>query len=169
MSCRCVNLNKEIKCVFLLLQPSKLGPSHHVNALYGQYNKNLWSLLTAHYYLIIHNEVIYWPTNRREAEETILVCYFNYSYIEKLTSPKDRNFALNQGKIYQRMVKNFFEKHYERCLSVCLLVRSPCTHSLFIIGWWYSNPRTAAMWDTRLCTSFLVYYFPVNDGSGPPL
>ena len=42
------------------------------------------------------------------------------------------------------------------------MVRSPCPHSLLIIGWWYSNPRTAAMWDTRLCTSFFVYYFPVK-------
>ena len=43
-----------------------------------------------------------------------------------------------------------------------MLVQSPWPHSLFIIGWWYSNPITAAMWDTRLCPSFLVYYFPVK-------
>ena len=37
--------------------------------------------------------------------------------------------------------------------TVCLLVWSPWPHSLFIIGWWCSNPRTAAMWDNRLCPS----------------
>ena len=41
-------------------------------------------------------------------------------------------------------------------MSICLLVRSPWPHSLFIIGWRYSNPRTAAIWDTRPCLSVLV-------------
>ena len=55
-------------------------------------------------------------------------------------------------------------------MYVCLLIRSPWPYSLFIIGWWCSNPRTAAMWDTRLYPYFLVYYFPVKQlfWSSPP-
>ena len=61
---------------------------------------------------------------------------------------------------------------HQKLLLILLLflkVRPPRPQSVFIIGWWYSNPRTAAKRSLDSVPLNLVYYFPSIDGSGPPL